>query len=445
VRLSKALRVQQGLTVAFTGAGGKSTAMHRLAHELSEDAPVILSTTTKLLRQQTHLAHFHLIAHDAVDLKNLQANLESHRVVLVTAGEVQEEPKWSGLSPDMMERVRQITGNVGATLLVEADGARGRSLKAPAAHEPVIPPFTDLVVPIVGLDVIGEAIGEEYVHRPEIVSQLAGLPSGGVIEPEHVAQVLCHPLGGLKGVPDGAEVRVLLNKVETVERIAAGEDLASRILQTSRIRAVILSSLQAEQPVSRVFGRIAGIVLAAGGSERFGSLKQLLPWRGKPLAWYALHAALDAGLEPIVVVIGAEASRVQRALASEGVHFMENPAWADGQSTSMRAGLHVVQDSVEAAVLLLADMPMVSDDLLRALVKMHRETLASLVAPVAGGRRGNPVLFDRGTFHALRDVRGDQGGRGLFNRFSAAWVPWDERIFFDVDNDEDLQRLGNMP
>ena len=100
---------------------------------------------------------------------------------------------------------------------------------------------------------------------------------------------------------------------------------------------------------------------------------------------------------------------------------------------------------IAAAVLLLADMPMVSDDLLRALVEMHQETLAPLVAPVVGERRGNPVLFDRETFPALRDVRGDEGGRGLFNRFSAAWVPWDERIFIDVDDEEDLQRLGSMP
>ncbi len=445
MRLVKALRVQQGQTVAFTGAGGKSTAMHRLGLELSEDAPVILSTTTKLHRHQKDLAPFHLILHDAADLKSLQASLDRYHIVLVTAGEVQEEPKWSGLSPDLMEHVHRIAGDVGATLLVEADGARGRSLKAPAAHEPVIPPFTDLVVPIVGLDVIGEALGEAYVHRPEILSQLAGLPSGGVIEPTHIVQVLCHPLGGLKGVPAGAEVRVLLNKAETEARVAAGGGLARRILQTSRIRAVILSSLQSESPATQVFGRVAGVVLAAGGSERLGSLKQLLPWRGKPLAWYALHAALDADLEPIVVVVGAEATRVQQALACEGVHFIENPMWAEGQSSSMLAGLEAVQDSVEAAILLLADMPMVSDDLLCTLVQMHRETLAPLVAPIAAGRRGNPVLFDRGTFSALRDVRGDQGGRGLFYRYSAAWVPWDERIFFDVDNEEDFQRLGSMP
>ena len=445
MRLAKALRVQQGQTVAFTGAGGKSTAMHRLALELSEDAPVLLSTTTKLHLHQSNLAQHHLIVRDGADLENIRAALDRHRVVLVTAGEVQEEPKWAGLSDDRMEQIHRIAGDVGATLLVEADGARGRSLKAPATHEPVVPPFTDLVVPIVGIDVLGEVLREEVVHRPEIVSALAGLPSGGVIDKAHVAQVLCHPLGGLKGVPESAEVRVLLNKAETEARVAAGEDLAAHVLQTSRIRAVILCSLQAESPVSRVFGRVAGIVLAAGGSQRFGSLKQLLPWHGKPLAWYALRAALDAGLEPIVVVIGAEASKVQQALADEDVRFLENPAWADGQSTSMQAGLDEVGDSVEAAVILLADMPMVNDDLLRALVKLHRETLAPLVAPVVGERRGNPVLFDRKTFPALHDVRGDQGGRGLFNRFSAAWVPWDERIFIDVDDEQDLQRLGNMP
>ena len=101
-------------------------------------------------------------------------------------------------------------------ILNEADGSRMRPFKAPAAHEPVIPAETTLVVPVVGADVFGQPLDAEHVHRPELVSALSGAPLGAPITPEIVARVLAHPEGGRKGVPAGARVVVLINKVESL-------------------------------------------------------------------------------------------------------------------------------------------------------------------------------------------------------------------------------------
>ena len=94
--------------------------------------------------------------------------------------------------------------------------------------------------------------------------------------------------------------------------------------------------------------------------------------------------------------------------------------------------------------MLLSDMPFVGTDLVRALVQEHRRTLSPLVIPRAGTRRTNPVLFDRSTFSALRAVRGDQGGRSLFEQFSKSWVECEETNLFDLDTPEDLQRLREL-
>jgi molybdenum cofactor cytidylyltransferase len=186
---------------------------------------------------------------------------------------------------------------------------------------------------------------------------------------------------------------------------------------------------------------VAGIVLAAGDSQRFPEPKQLLRWKGKALVWYAVQAALGGGLEPVVVVTGAAAEDVRDALAGESVEFVHNPDWASGQSSSMKAGLDAVRDDAEAVVMLLSDMPLVDAKLVRALVGTHRESDAAIVAPRAKGRRGNPVLFTRETYPKLEAVEGDRGGRRLIGSLPTAWVDWDDSALQDIDNEADWERL----
>jgi molybdenum cofactor cytidylyltransferase len=180
--------------------------------------------------------------------------------------------------------------------------------------------------------------------------------------------------------------------------------------------------------------------LAGGSGERFGGLKQLAAWKGRPLITYAVEAAMEGGLSPIVVVLGAGADDV-RSAAGNQVSFVENAEWRDGQSTSVRAGLAAAESQIEAAVFLLADMPRVSGATIRRLVETHASSLAAIVAPVGGGRRGNPVLFDRRVFPELHSLRGDQGGRALFGRWAWQGIEADPAEFDEVDRPEDLRNL----
>jgi molybdenum cofactor cytidylyltransferase len=202
--------------------------------------------------------------------------------------------------------------------------------------------------------------------------------------------------------------------------------------------------LPSSDPVRGVDGRVAGIVLAAGAGERFGGPKQLARWKGIPMLGHALKAAREGGLSPIVVVLGARQEDV-RSAAGQGVDFVNNAEWQDGQSTSIRAGLSAVEGQVEAAVFLLADMPRVNGATIRRLVAAHRVSLPAIVAPVGGGRRGNPVLFDRQVFPALHALRGDQGGRSLLERWPWQAVEADPYEFAEVDRPDDLARLEQDP
>ena len=187
---------------------------------------------------------------------------------------------------------------------------------------------------------------------------------------------------------------------------------------------------------------VAGIVLAAGGSNRLGRPKQLLEWHSEAMVRKVALTALDAGLSPVIVVIGAYREEVQAVLANLPVDLIYNPDWMSGQSTSLAAGLRGLPNDAGAAIFLLADQPQAPATLARSLVERHTETLAPIIVPLVDGQRGNPVLFDRQTFPDLLGLQGDTGGRALFSRYPVAWLPWhDARLLLDIDTPEDYQSL----
>jgi molybdenum cofactor cytidylyltransferase len=187
---------------------------------------------------------------------------------------------------------------------------------------------------------------------------------------------------------------------------------------------------------------VAGIILAAGESSRFGRPKQLLDYHGQPFVRKVAQTALEAGLSPVVVVTGAHFEPVEACLTGLPMMVIRNQKWGDGQSSSIRAGVGALPAQTPALVLLLADQPQVTPHLIRALVERHTATHAAIVAPLAADRRANPVLFDRRTFGDLRALTGDVGGRAIFSNYLVDYITWlDESLLFDVDTEDDYRKL----
>jgi molybdenum cofactor cytidylyltransferase len=130
-----------------------------------------------------------------------------------------------------------------------------RPFKAPADYEPVIPTETTLVVPVVGADVFGQPLDADHVHRPELVGALSGAPLGTPITPAIVARVLAHPQGGRKGVPPGARVVVLINKVDALPDRAPARETAECLLREPAIHSVVLAAVRGAEPVLEVCAR----------------------------------------------------------------------------------------------------------------------------------------------------------------------------------------------
>lgn len=452
LNLVDALRVENQPRLAFVGSGGKTTAMFQLAREMLEKGSssgnhtVIVTATTHLGTWQVSLADHPIQLGHLDDLKNFPRPLPEG-VVLFT-GFPGEDERLAGLSEPILSAIYELAELAGLPLLIEADGARRKPLKAPAEHEPPIPGWVDAVVVVSGLKGLGKPLSPEWVHRPELFSLLTGLPMGELVGVEHLARELLHLRGGLKNIPPAARKLALLNQADTANLRSAGAQLAERLLGS--YAGVIVASLAPEDEledalqkgVCCVFEPVAGIILAAGASSRFGAPKQLLEWRGEALLRWPIRAALEASLTPVVVVLGCQAEAIENVIDDLPVEVVLNRDWQSGQSSSIRVGLQALPPEVGSAIFLLADQPKVQETILRSLSAIHAETLAAVVAPLVDGQRGNPVLFDRRTFADLGSLKGDIGGKALFSRYPVTWLPWHETTpLLDIDQPDDYQRL----
>ena len=183
--------------------------MFQVARELPQ--PVIVTATSHLGAWQTGLADRHIITGTSTALDGLEHGLNG--VVLIT-GEVEGE-RTQPIHPDLLNWLNQFCGYHAIPLLIEADGSRGKPLKAWAEHEPPIPSFVDLVVQVVGLSGVGKPLIEEYVHRVDIFSRLSGLDLEQMITPEALVQVLIHREGAARKFPPQVKKIALLNQADT--------------------------------------------------------------------------------------------------------------------------------------------------------------------------------------------------------------------------------------
>jgi molybdenum cofactor cytidylyltransferase len=190
---------------------------------------------------------------------------------------------------------------------------------------------------------------------------------------------------------------------------------------------------------------IAAILLAAGTSSRMGRTKQLLDWGGEPLVRHVARVALGAGIGAVVAVVGHEEAQVRAALAGLPLHCVANPRYAEGQASSLQAGLAALPPATEAALVLLCDQPLITAAILDALIAAFRAGDPPLaVIPRHNGQRGNPALLSAALFGELAALTGDTGARPVLQRHSER-VRWldlsDPAVITDMDTMEEYVGL----
>src|SRR3972149_11992844 len=190
---------------------------------------------------------------------------------------------------------------------------------------------------------------------------------------------------------------------------------------------------------------ISGIILAAGAAGGMGGEKVPPKLNRKPALSWVLEAALSSELDEVVCVV-RELKEIQQgiSLKHEKLGWAVNERAAEGQGTSVIAGLKAINPQSEAALFLVGDQPLVKRDLINGLIDLFRKTAALIVAPTFQGQTRNPVLFRRDLFPELLKLTGDRGGRRLIEKYKdkTVFLEWKEEApFLDVDRWEDYEKL----
>ncbi len=446
------LTAQRPDVVAVVGGGGKTSIVFRLAREIAaRGLRVVTSTTTRVTLRQIELAPVHLrLQAGQLPLDQLARALDAQGHCMLVGDETLLNGKQTGVEPGIIDLLQTHAARLGiAAIVIEADGSRTLPVKAPASHEPVVPRSTTLLLPVIGMEAVGAPLDDDHAHRADRIRALLDLPdTPAPLTPAQAMRLLLHPDGGAKGLPVGARVLPIFNKADSVPGLIAARVAASAVAARGSASLIAAAGNEAVEPVLERWGPIAAVVLAAGESRRFGAPKQVAEVEGEPMVRRAARIALESGAHHVIIVTGAHASLVEAALAdptagsllADGrISVVHNANWAEGQSTSLRAGLAALPAEVEALLCLPVDQPWIDPALLRRMCICWRAG-SNLVAPTVDGElRGAPALFDRSHFAELAAIAGDQGGRALLKHHHVMSIPVAASMLADVDTPEALR------
>jgi molybdenum cofactor cytidylyltransferase len=237
--LFDAFGLAPGSMVAAVGGGGKTSLVYALAGEAAgRGLSAVVTTTTRFTRPRG-LATPPMVEGDAASIAAaLRASLAPGRT-LVAVSSIGPRERLLGFAPEVVDSFADL--GIGL-LTVEADGSAQRHFKAPAEHEPSIPSRATDVVVCVGLDILGKPLDDRFVHRPEVVAELAGAAAGEPVTAEMIVRVLLHEAGGRKGLPPNARLLALLNGPPTEEHVTLGTHIASRLVYGGYHRAVVATA-----------------------------------------------------------------------------------------------------------------------------------------------------------------------------------------------------------
>lgn len=431
MKLYEAFNIVAGDVVAFIGAGGKTSTLLNLGHELAEMGWRVLATTTTSIEEDQLGLLPRAIAPDAGSDVISQALSESGFVFLydkIKGGAVYgPQPSWI---PHLMDAVDS------DVLLIEADAANRLPLKAPFSHEPVIPPETSLVIQVASMAAIGQPLDEDHIYNAQAIIDRYGFPKGGRIRSPWLAQVIRDETLGLRNVPEGARTVAFLNRVAPHINTRARARLIARIaLRTQRLHSVVIGSDRGADPVYEVQRPVAAVIMAAGLSTRMGQPKILMPWGDKPtMIEHIIQQLHAARLDAINVVVGHEARQVKDAIAPYGVNAVYNRSFKSGEMlSSLKVGLRALPDHIAAAMLVLGDQPQLQPKVLYQLLNTYAENTDQIIVPSYQMRRGHPIIIGRRHWGDIFNLPRNESPRTFMNAHA------DHIRYVNVDSDSILR------
>lgn len=446
MNFTQALPIAVGDIIAFVGAGGKTRSMFRFADELMQSGwRVVTTTTTRVSQDELQYAPWRIALGASVRLPDsLAEEVERQRHVFVFT-KLEANNKVRGVPPGWLDNYLSPVACCDV-LLVESDGSRRLSLKAPMPHEPVIPSSATIVMPIVGLDVLGQPLNENHVYGADLITQEFGFAAGDPVTPHVIMSVLLHPRFGLKNIPPEARIVPLLNKVSEPVRPVARE-IGGYLLQNPAVERVLIGTMSEAEPIHEVQQRVGAVVLAAGESRRMGQPKMLLPWGNTTIIRQVCQQMVASpGLHEVVVVAGRWQDEIQKQVADLPVRVVHNSRYATGEMlSSLKVGLEALWESCDACMVVLGDQPSIEQAVIGQVLQAYAELRGQIIVPVYANRNGHPLVIDRAFWEAILDLPENAAPRDVLRANRQAIYPLmvdTPSVIEDIDTPEDYDNAG---
>ena len=242
--LKEAFGLKRGEMLSLIGAGGKTTTLFSLAHELwQEGDKVLVTTTTRIFKPTKPHVHKLFLAQELEALLDELAKINDS--LIIGAGhQIDDAGKLVGLPPAWFDTLEK--NGVVDWILIEADGAASRQLKIPAEHEPVVPVGCALTVWVMGIKVLGRPLTSDWVHRAERGAALLDVKLGTPVTQDLILRLVKNSLGCLKGIPPKSRKVALINQADSKEEVKKASALGHALIRHGIERVVITSYLEGD-------------------------------------------------------------------------------------------------------------------------------------------------------------------------------------------------------
>lgn len=420
--------------VSLVGGGGKTTALFHLARELKDQGcKVLVTTTTAIYYPNQGLYDF------------ISIGPESPRArigITVWGSRVNADNKLIGIAPELVDHV--FNSQQYDHILVEADGARGNPVKAPAQHEPVIPSASTKCIGVIGLTCLGQRVAD-VVHRPLLWQELTGSASEDRVNKSDLLVLIKSNNGLFKNAPPASERYLILNQAGSPTLIAEGE----LILKEAANQGVLLDGGLITDLHTGVYqsypnpGFITGVIMASGNSKRFPGNKLLEDFQGRSLVEWVIRAAAASDLKETVVVY--QHPEVKSIAEKYGTTAVYNPQADHGQSQAVKLGVKAASPAAQGIMFLTGDQPLITANYINQVIYSFDNQQYLAVQSLYQEIEGHPVLFSSKLRPDLLNLSGDVGGRMILKNLPEKQVKKvrfnDLYIGMDIDTIEDYQRL----
>lgn len=442
-KFSKAFNIKKGDIISFTGGGGKTSLIFKIAEELSKNGKVLITTTTKIYTPiEKQYEKLILSSSDSGDYNETFLKGKNKNINILGSFIDKERDKLVGVSHKLLQSYLKEYDYV----LIEADGSARKPLKAWNENEPVTPEYVTKIIGVLNLDALGTLI-KDSVHRKELFCERFAKDENDVVTLELVKEYLLKNDFFKVSSSEKIEKNIFINGIENFERVNdclyLGNTFAENQKLCNTIKIIFGSIVKNE---IYIYEKINSISLLSGFSRRMGKDKLLISYKGKYLMEHLLDKLKNINFYKKILVTTPHKIKVLEDKKYNEFIKVKNEEPQNGQSYSIKLGIESLNSGKqEKYMFFTGDQPFLKEETILELIKesLKVDSLEKVIVPYVENNSFSPVIFSGKYKESLLIIKGDKGGKSI--------IKLDEEIekiyfkdsyeFIDIDTQEDLKYL----